>query len=222
MTAAGLDPHGAAATFGLWSPAFEHTVAELGFEYSSEFSLGYDTLPFQPGTRGIVQVPIHPICTGSLLRVGYSPAAMMAYFDRLIARKLSRSEPTFLYHHPLHRTDAVVEHLLSYVRIPGVVPMTLGGYARWWRAREGATWTCDLEGGSMRASVNGGPPDLHVCVSLPGGRKGSVRPGTVDLAVFPSGSREMHEPPRDVMRMREPDPRARVAQLYDMFLRRFR
>ncbi|RMI27833.1 MAG: hypothetical protein D6681_00200, partial [Calditrichaeota bacterium] len=87
----GFEPEGVAAPYGLWYPALARAQEALGFAYASEFSLGYDTFPFFPFVDGhfspVLQVPIHPICIGSLIRAGYSEAEMEAYFRHVVQRK---------------------------------------------------------------------------------------------------------------------------------------
>ena len=48
MADAGIVPVGVVAPFGEWNPNLNHAFEELGFEYSSEFCVAYDDLPFRP------------------------------------------------------------------------------------------------------------------------------------------------------------------------------
>jgi len=71
MVEAGIVPVGVVAPFGEWNPNLNRALEELGFEYSSEFCLAYDDLPFRPVVDGrlskVLQVPVHPICLGRLV-----------------------------------------------------------------------------------------------------------------------------------------------------------
>ena len=88
-----------AAPYGKWDAEFGKALASLGFEFSSEFSYDYDNLPGDTG-NGMLQVPVHPICIGSLKRHSYSDEKMIRYFDFVVRRKLAAREPMFFYHHP--------------------------------------------------------------------------------------------------------------------------
>jgi hypothetical protein len=139
MQGAGLNPSGYCAPYGAWSEELARSIRRHGFEYSSEFSYAYDCFPLVPASgpaaAGVLQLPIHPISVGSLRRVGYSEARMVEYVKRVVDTKLNRNETLFMYDHPVHRGHAVVRELFAYVQSLGVINMTLGSYASWWKGR---------------------------------------------------------------------------------------
>ena len=59
---------------------------DMDFEYSSEFTLDYDDLPFFPylkdGFSKVLQIPIHPISLGRLRRSHFSKNEMLKYLDK--------------------------------------------------------------------------------------------------------------------------------------------
>ncbi len=94
-------------------------LVDCGFEYSSEFSYDYDNLPSVPRLRhgeGTLQLPIHPICIGSLKRHSYSDKQMIQYFENVIQRKLASSEPIIFYHHPKDGYYDVLDWLFQEMR----------------------------------------------------------------------------------------------------------
>ncbi len=69
MKNSGITPLGYVAPYGIWSPMIASESAALELNYSSEFELLYDSLPFPsfPGklTDNHIQIPIHPVCMNS-------------------------------------------------------------------------------------------------------------------------------------------------------------
>jgi hypothetical protein len=136
-----LEAKGFAAPFGLWNEELGRALVECGFEYSSEFSYDYDDLPILTWLeRGdsVLQVPIHPICIGSLKRHGYNDTQMIRYFESVIQRKLTMREPMVIYHHPRDEHHTVLEWLFHEVRQARVPVTTMHEYAQWWKMRTSA------------------------------------------------------------------------------------
>lgn len=139
----GIAPRGFAAPNGFWNPGLADAVAECGFLYSSEFSLGYDDLPFPPwcgwrGELGTLQVPIHPVSPGNFRRVGATTAQMIEHYQHTIALKLTAAEPIIFYDHPTHERWDVTEAIFEHVRQQHIPAMTMGEYAQWWLQRSNA------------------------------------------------------------------------------------
>jgi hypothetical protein len=133
-----IEVKGFAAPFGAWNEELSRAVADCGFEYSSEFSYDYDNLPVVPRLgkgRGVLQLPIHPICIGSLKRHGYDDAQMIRYFQSIIQRKLLTREPIIFYHHPKDGHHKVLEWIFQEIRQNHIPHKTMGEYARWWNMR---------------------------------------------------------------------------------------
>jgi hypothetical protein len=133
-----LEAKGFAAPFGTWNEELGRAIVECGFEYSSEFSYDYDDVPvisrLEHG-EGALQVPIHPICIGSLKRHGYNDARMMRYFGSVIQRRLATREPMIFYHHPRDGHHTVLDWLFQEMRQNRVPVKTMNEYARWWKMR---------------------------------------------------------------------------------------
>jgi hypothetical protein len=230
MRRSGLQPAGFTAPYGIWNPELAKAIDESGFEYSSEFSYAYDTLPLFAGAGGMVfhtlQVPIHPICIGSMLKVGYSDARMIEYFDRIIHLKLSRREPLFFYHHPTHRRWDVVRRIVSMPE-QGVENVTLVEYARWWKRRIGVKYSSDISGSEIRIqhSAPSVPDDVWIRIVNPNGEE-VILPSKeiIDLRSIATWRKPERQvpPPEDIRRIREFDPRQMVGHLFNTLVRKFR
>ncbi len=229
LSAAGWAVGGFAAPFGTWTPAHAALIDRMGFQYSSEFSCGYDTVPFLPARRtgsfATLQVPVHPISIGSLRRAGAGARVMQQYFEDTAADLLSRHMPLFFYHHPTHRHWDVVHTMLDAYQHPGVAKLTMGEYARWWQQR--ALLDVDIEIEGQHIIVRNGDLAEAVDVSLH-----VVRPDAREVIVSPARAHSMaalqwdlpRRPvvPPDLRRIRESDPRRMLGDLYSTMLRRLK
>ena len=220
-------PQGFAAPYGIWNPGLAEAIDVSGFAYSSEFSYAFDTLPFYPESNGVrwkaLQVPVHPVCIGTMMRAGYPEISMREYFDRMVAVKTLRSEPLFFYHHPSHTHWDVVGHLFDSVDREGIGWCILADFARWWRLREAAGLEGSISGDQL--SVEGGErggdfwyeitmPDRHY-LRQPFGQN------TVDLRAWRSWrTRPAYASPGDIRRIREFDLRTSLGDLYNTLLRK--
>ena len=104
----GLRPDGFAAPDGRWNPGLDDAVASLGYEYSSEFQLGYDDLPFFPWKHDrfsrVLQVPVHPVCEGLFLDSGVQGSRGCGRLLEQDRRgKDCCGEPALVYGHPERR-----------------------------------------------------------------------------------------------------------------------
>ena len=229
MQQVGLQPLGFAAPFGIWNPELGKAIDEVGFQYSSEFSYACDTLPLLPESGGTkfktLQVPVHPICIGSLMRAGYSDARMREYFTMVAAQKFSRHEPLFFYHHPSHRHWNVVEGIFSLAG-EGVEIMTLGAYAEWWKRRIAVRYAADVEGEVVRIHDSGSPFPGDVWLRVTNTRREEViLPAGESIALFSlrwTAPVVPAPPPADIRRIREFDPRKMLGELYDSLVRKLR
>ncbi|MDO9028075.1 MAG: hypothetical protein Q7U68_04350, partial [Candidatus Roizmanbacteria bacterium] len=135
----GIDPRGFAAPFGKWNASLAQAIRDLGFSYSSEFSYDYDNLPSPSfvyhGLPGTLQIPVHPICIGSLRRQGFTSIEMTGYFIDEIEKKLKMREPIVLYHHPTHENLDVVENIFRKIKDLNIPTMKMCEYADWWKKR---------------------------------------------------------------------------------------
>jgi hypothetical protein len=230
MEREGLAVTGCAAPYGIWTPDFARVTEEMGFLYSSEFSFAYDTLPLFPvfsgGPASVLQIPVHPICIGSMLRVGYPPETMMRYFAAAIGRKLLLSEPLFFYHHPTHRRHGVLAGFFSGVRDAGIDTVTMGEFARWWKQR--ATWRPAVAVEGDAVTSGGSAPDgeagrFSYGISIPGGRSAIVpaAPAIRLSEVHWTADEDMPVPP-ELERARDFDPRGLLGEIFSTLSRKFR
>jgi hypothetical protein len=150
LTKAGLPPVGFAGPEGRWDPAIDELLEELGYEYSSDFQLGYDDVPFFPWRRdrfsAILQIPIHPICEGLFLDAGArNGRAVGDHLASVIRAKTAAGEPAFVYGHPERRLGRFPEVLHSVAEAVNEVDLlwrvTLTEFARWWRWRSRRSWS---------------------------------------------------------------------------------
>jgi hypothetical protein len=156
MAEAGLDPVGVVAPYGEWNRGLDRALAELGFEYSSEFCLSYDDLPSRPviGTAAsrLLQIPVHPICVGRLVAARAGRNQMVGYFRRVIDLQVARQEPCFLYDHP--ERIAPYQDVLADVLKHGLErcgsATTLSEYARWWQRREEISYSARCAGDELQ------------------------------------------------------------------------
>ena len=105
---AGFAPSGFAAPHGRWNPGLDDALESLGYEYSSDFQLGYDDFPFFPwkGDRfsRVLQLPVHPVCEGLFLDAGVEDSRVVEhYLSRVVAAKVQGGEPALVYGHPERR-----------------------------------------------------------------------------------------------------------------------
>jgi hypothetical protein len=229
MRRAGVQPTGFTAPYGIWNPELARAIDQSGFEYSSEFSYAYDTFPMFAEAGGAryktLQIPIHPICIGSMAKAGYSEARMFEYFIKVIRLKLSRHEPLFFYHHPSHRHWDVVRSLFNF-REEGVEKTTLGEYARWWKRRIAVKYTASVDGDVVRIQYAGTPAPDDVWLRVVNARRDEIilpMSEKVDLkSAGWTAQEEFPLPPDDIRRAREFDPRQMVGQLFNTLIRKFR
>ncbi len=227
MESIGLLPAGLAMPFGSWNHDIAGTIDRLGMSYSSEFSFAYDTLPSYPVVHGrkvnTVQIPIHPICVGSLRRVAYSETMMREYLFMKVVEKLGREEPLFFYHHPSDQNTSVVESLFEQVRGEKISNTTFTEYASWWKIREEVLPRFEENGNTLHTGVKRDHASVFMRLLKDG--KEAIVPfsATLDMAKMDwRDSAAFSILPRDIRRIREFDTRALVSKLYTKFQRKFR
>lgn len=209
---AGVSALGFAAPFGQWNAELAQAIDDAGFEYSSEFAFAYDTFPFTPATRDkrfdALQIPIHPICIGSLRTVGYAEKHMREYFQRVIDDKLLRDEPLFFYHHPTHRHTEVMRSLFRLVREQGIENITLGAFARWWRKRLASRFSVSRSNSLLNIEYTA-DDDVWLRIIHPE-RGEAIVPAAhvIDMQALTWNRRSRATIPSDIRRIREFDPRA--------------
>ncbi len=161
LNRANIDFHGFCAPYGIWNNALKEVLKNSDYEYTSEFTFCYDGFPLQPVNDQLpIQVPIHPICTGSLNRRSYSIEEMKRYFEDVLLNKLSRFEPALFYHHPLQPGLSVVDHLLELSNIHEFENLTFGEFAAFWKERETFHFEAYLDDGKVSIEKSSDPDKL--------------------------------------------------------------
>lgn len=215
LRASGVMPVGFAAPFGYWDLFLGNVIDALGFAYSSEFSWAYDTLPGAPvtpaGEYTTMQVPIHPVSVGILRRAGCPPAAMKAYFESAVRRRLITGDPMVFYHHPSHREWPVMRGLFEVAREAGVPALTMAAFAEWWKERGNARMSFESGEGSVR--VRGGSGRVWVSIVTTDG-KHAIVPPAMEIPLHELRSQPGLAPgvPEDILRIRGWDLREFVGQ----------
>lgn len=224
-----IRPKGFTAPYGVWNADLGRALRQLGFSYSSEFTLAYDALPFFPvvGDTSLepLQVPIHPICPGSLRKIGYGDDQMDEYYSMVIDEKLLRGEPLFFYHHPTHRSWETVRRMMAAIKQRNIECTTLGAFAAWWQERRSCLRLVSLVGHQLITEGGSAPgaARYHLRVSKRGSGE-TIAPWTdqIDLNAIAWTTPKEFTPPADLRRIREFDPRAVLGDLYTRMVRRFR
>ena len=222
---AGISSSGFSAPFGMWNMELAKVIDKIGFEYSSEFSYAYDTLPLYPTNRDVffyaLQVPIHPICIGSLRRTGYTNSQMNEYFRRVIDSKLTRNEPLFFYHHPTHHGHDVMKFIFRRIEELGIANLTMLEYARWWKKRLQGNPSVSMS--NEMVEIDRGTLDDSVWIRI-------VHPDKREVIVQTSGKHDVNSlawttPPSinipdDIRRIREFDPRQMLGDVFTAITRK--
>ena len=228
LNAQGLHPKGAAAPYGTWNASIASVFEQIGAGFSSEFSLDYDDLPFFPFVGDkfspVMQLPIHPICVGSMRRAGYSANEMKRYFRQLIDTKLLQREPLCLYHHPTHHHLDLFEDVFEYVRSKNIDNYSNPEYASWWRTRDETVWThhFDQERNELTAHSTDLNAGVYWRIAFPNGEEAIVNSeGTIPLLTLPH-KRPQNEPlaPADLARSRHYDFRHAILNVLDAWYKR--
>lgn len=133
---AGIYPKGYCAPYGIWNKAHQKALRSFDFSYSSEFTYHYDGYPLQPADNSLpLQIPVHPICPGSLSRHEMSISQMITYFNYVLNNKLARFEPIAFYHHPLQKGLEVLEDIFKQVNARKLVKLSFSDYTAFWKTR---------------------------------------------------------------------------------------
>ena len=168
---------GFAAPFGTWNTELGRAIHDCGFEYSSEFSYDYDNLPSiprLPDGDGVLQVPIHPICIGSLNQHSYNDEQMIRYFASVVERKIALHEPIIFYHHPRDMHLPVLEWLFKEMRFKKVPVKTMGEYASWWKLRTDSIPDLQYANGKVRLHGVRMDKSLYLHLTQPNGTEAVI------------------------------------------------
>lgn len=136
LRAIGIRPVGVVSPFGVWNPSFQRAIRLLGFDYSSEFAIGVEDIPFKPLQKieNPTQLPI------SNISIGLIPEGESDRFLNLLRASiaLQLEYKTLIYHHPLNRLENFAEeyeNLIREVLEQGASVITMETYYRLWSKR---------------------------------------------------------------------------------------
>lgn len=147
LSNAGIQVSGYAAPYGITNEAHISVFSDFpALNYCSDFSFGYDGHPLNTSLYGMpLQIPIHPICTGSLNRKGYETDQMLAYFSEVFAQKKLRHQPVLFYHHPLQVGLEMWGLFFKKVLDDTYHKMTFDDYAKFWLKRQDCSFECYVQ-----------------------------------------------------------------------------
>ena len=167
-------PIGFAAPFGHWNKSLGESLEKLNFLYSSEFSLSYDDLPFYPylykSKSKIIQIPIYPICMGSLKMRLYSIRQMKNYFNYLINMQYNKQMPLVLYDHPTEceKYPQVLNFIINKIKsLPNLKIINLTEFAKWWKKREKKSFSLDFFNNKLKINTNNKDKDVYLRIITP-------------------------------------------------------
>lgn len=223
----GIKPTGIASPYGTWNESVALAFEQLGMSFSSEFSLDYDDVPFYPIVNGrnspVLQIPIHPICVGSMLRSQFTNQEMIQYFINAIDRKIAEREPICLYHHPTHHHWDVFEELFSYLRRKNIKAMSYSEYAQWWKTRSGVVTEILYDETHRQLKISPHTPTgVYWRISLPEGNEAIVK--SQDVVALDSLATQQNNAvvfiPKDLRRARRFDFRHPLLNILDSWNKR--
>lgn len=161
----GVRPQSFVAPRGLWNASLEQALLAQGYEYSSDFALDFDSLPFRTA-KGLLQIPVHPYSPERASVYAHEnglpppgPSAVLAHYLAVLRHQVRRGRPVHLYGHPQvlgAMAEEVLPPLFAEATAAGLPSMTLGGFYEWWRAREQAGLSLEFDGraGEVRATLS--------------------------------------------------------------------
>lgn len=163
LEASGIEPSGFCAPYGIWNFGLQNVLSDFNFNYTSEFTSGYDSVPFFVPNSSHLQIPIHPICTGSMNRKGCSTQQMKEYFLSVYERKIASFKPVFFYHHPMQKGINIFGEIFAKVREDELTNLTFNEYASFWKKRQDQLISIYTEGEKIFIESN--DSDLYLYIS---------------------------------------------------------
>src|SRR3989344_2045513 len=168
-------PVGFASPFGHWNKSLGMALEKLNYKYSSEFSLGYDDMPYYPFLNNreskVMQLPIYPICIGSLAVRLYSKDKMKNYFYYLISMQYNKQMPLFLYDHPNGGIGAypdVFDFVLKSIKkLDNVLITDMTHFFEWWKKREEKKFKAYFVGKKLKIKTNNKDKKIYLRIVLP-------------------------------------------------------
>ncbi|HCI71616.1 MAG: hypothetical protein CL662_05465 [Bacteroidetes bacterium] len=149
-----IQAKGFCAPYGIWNFSLEQALKKFDFNYTSEFTSGYDSLPFYVNHSKHLQIPIHPICTGSLKRKNFTISDMENYFLDIYQQKTSLFKPVFFYHHPMQTGLSLFKKIFEQAQSDELTNLTFNEFAEFWHDRNNFEFTAFFEDGNISLKTN--------------------------------------------------------------------
>jgi len=178
----GVRPSSFVGPRGMWNARLGEALSTLGYRYSSDFGLDFDSLPFR-ADAGVLQVPVHPysperatVWADEVGRPRPSSDEVREHYLWVMAQQVRAGRAAHVYGHPevLGAMAAdIVPALHDFATEHKLPDLTLGEYADFWLSREAVTPHVVLSGEELSitmadiglpAQVSGGE-GLHVVVN---------------------------------------------------------
>lgn len=168
-----------AAPRGMWNVTLGMALEKLGYEYSSDFGLDYDGLPFFPRYQGrrlnLLQVPIHPWSVERAFVFSEENSCeepgieeVLGYWKTVASFQINVHQPAFFYSHPQRFGEMAVRvlpALKEHCERDGARVTTLARYSAWWKMRDSVRFEAEFDTESSTLSLCGDlPADLAVNV----------------------------------------------------------
>jgi len=164
-----INPIGFVSPYGEWNYNLGNAIEDANFQYSSEFSLSYDDLPFYPylGDRfsKVLQIPIHPISVGRLRRAHFTDEEMWQYYKNVIVQKIKLCEPIIFYHHPSHKKFDIFDRIFKFINEHSIKKFDFAGLSSWWEKRNEVKFNAILENEKIVIKSNNFSSDFWLRIS---------------------------------------------------------
>lgn len=155
-------PRSFVAPRGLWNRGLGEALRDLGYRYSSDFGLDFNSLPFR-SDGDVLQVPVHPY-SPERATVWASEAGEAAptvddvrdHYLRAMREQVRHGRPAHVYGHPEvlgEMADDVLPALCALADDLQLPRSTLGDYADFWIRREELTPRVVIDASSTRLRV---------------------------------------------------------------------
>ena len=145
----GFTCSGYASPYGIWNRAVNSACEEFDFSYSSEFSYIYDSLPIQSVINNkrspVLQIPIHPVCIGSLNNAKANEMEMVDYFTNEFQKQISKHNPLIFYDHVTHNYPDVLTEIFKNIQTLNIPSLTFNEFSVWWKKRENNVFSASAD-----------------------------------------------------------------------------
>ncbi len=157
-----LTPRSFVAPRGLWNRGLGEALRDLGYRYSSDFGLDFDSLPFRSDAQ-VLQVPVHPYSPERAVvwasEVGAAPPTVDAVRNHYLTAmqvQVRGGRPAHVYGHPEvlgKMAEGVLPALGALADALKLPRITLGDYADFWLRREKLTPRVHFDEGTAEVAV---------------------------------------------------------------------